>query len=278
MTKPKFDIWSPLPGSENAPVITAEQMSNFLYNHIGNEASKKIADAINGTNTPDFYGALQANVAPPKEYKEGFEIGSTVYYCGPESCNRDWCGEPIRIVKGGLGLRGAMISQPHRIGAFLRQELTTDITKATKAKPKRLPIERPVRMKDVEPGDILLYCGVVEDHESWPVIGSKVVVVDNKYSGGSGITYSCITKQGAKVSHQGAPGHCVAQGFSFVRRPFKAGEAVRYKADATKAIGWDGALLVDTSEADRPESFGVAVINHKGMRGSISASDLERIL
>lgn len=60
--------------------------------------------------------------------------------------------------------------------------------------------------------------------------------------------------------------------------PFKAGEAVRYKADATKAIGWDGALLVDTSEADRPEGYGVAVINHKGMLGSISASDLERIL
>ena len=144
--------------------------------------------------------------------------------------------------------------------------------------PTRLPIDRPVRIKDVEVGDVLLYCGVEDDHESWPVIGEAVVVTGNHYCGGSGITYSYTTKQGTKVDNQGAPPHCVAQGFSFVRRPFKAGEAVRYKADATKAMGWEGALLVDTSEADRPEGYGVAVINHKGVHGSISATDLERIL
>lgn len=486
MTKPKFDVHSPLPGSDDAPIITAEQMSRFLYSHIGSGDGKKIAEVLNGCNTPDYYGALQVTYVEPqkvfhgftigqtiyakaadgyrmfavstvdddqkgcdtwnvphiaikgddgsrgivavsdfsatppepthvfglkiggiyylkdqdkyggsfkgkpikvlgdyakqnrsmtmsnknrvwtdgscwqlaedltptlptlKEYIEGFEVGSTVYYCGAESRNRDWCGEPIRIVKGDW-LRGEMISQPGRYGAFLPKELTEDITKATKRtqtsiggfnfgatvystdnsawtgpmivapadqqlrdnfghircihpryghgnfrgqglttdetkgkgyeppKPKRLPIERPVRMKDVRPGDILRYCGVEDDHAGWPKVGSEVVV-GGRTLGGRSLYYRCTNKSGTVVNSQHAPDYCVAQGFSFVRRPFKAGEAVRYKASATKALGWEGALLVDTNEADRPNAYGIAVINHKGVHGSISASDLERIL
>jgi hypothetical protein len=144
-------------------------------------------------------------------------------------------------------------------------------------KPTRLPIDRPVRIEDVEVGDVLRYCGVVDDHESWPEIGAEVVVGGTTRDGRS-LFYSCTTKGGSVVKSQFAPDYCVAQGFSFVRRPFKAGEAVRYKADATKSLGWDGALLVEVNEVDRPTGYGIAVINHKGVHGSISAIDLERIL
>jgi hypothetical protein len=81
---------------------------------------------------------------------------------------------------------------------------------------ERLPIDRPVRIEDLEPGDILRYCGIVDDHESWPIIGSEVVV---KSAGSGVIRYSCVTKNGTEVPNQPAPKHCVAEGFSFVRRP-----------------------------------------------------------
>ena len=74
MTKPQFDAFAPLPGSDDAPVITAEQMSRFLYNHIGGADSKKIAAILNGTNTPDRHDALQVTYVEPQTVF-GLKIG-----------------------------------------------------------------------------------------------------------------------------------------------------------------------------------------------------------
>jgi hypothetical protein len=204
MTKPQFDVWNPLPGSEDAPIITAEQMSNFLHNHIGSKAGKEIAAAINSCPTPDFYGALQVTYVPPK--------------------------------------------------------------------PTFLPIDRPVRGPDLEKGDILRFCGAPGQEY---FIDNGYLTVGKEYVVGpqNAIDYDVPTKQGVVRGYWGtAP---ILTGWSFVRRPFKAGEAVRYKAEA---MGWEGALLVATSETDRPVGYGIAVMNHKGVLGSIKASDLERIL
>lgn len=273
MTKPVFDIFEPLPGSGDAPIITAEQMSRFLYNHLGSADSRTIAGILNNTNVPDVYGALQVTYVEPQTVFHGFTIGQTIYAKEAEgylmfavaTVHEDQGGceqwsTPLIAIKGSNGSRGIV-----PVSDFAD----------TPPKPARLPIERPVRIADARPGDILRYCGVVDDHASWPVIGSEVVVTGT-YRGG--LAYRCTTKSGAVIKNQHAPEHCVAQGFSFVRRPFKAGDAVRYKADATKALGWECALLVDTDEVARPTGYGIAVINHKGVHGSISASDLERIL
>ena len=284
MTKPVFNVDEPVTGYKDAPVITAEQMSRFLYCHIGRATALRIAAELNGGNLADYYGALQTTYVAPEPVPTsiyGFEFGATVY----SKTNRAWTGpmvvSPLEDQTDDQ-YSYVLCQHPSRgRGGFFASELTLDETESygyVPPKPTRLPIERPVRLEDVEPGDVLLYCGVANDHEGWPIIGSEVVVVGNKYYGGSGITYSCTTKQGTKIEAQGASGHCVAQGFSFVRRPFKAGEAVRYKADATACLGWEGALLVDTNEADRPKGYGIAVINHKGVRGSIDAFCLERIL
>jgi hypothetical protein len=282
MTKPQFDVWNPLPGCENAPVITAEQMSNFLYTHICSDAGKQIAAAINATNTPDFYDALQVTYGAPVTTVYGFDIGATAY----SKTNRAWTG-PMVVApaeeqeeehEGDQSWKYVTCIHPRfKRGVFTASELTTDGAESygcAPPKPTFLPIDRPVRIKDLEPGDVLRFCyedNGIAPHDGYAVLGSEVVF--KRVSRGGDIVYRCTNGQGNIVEDQ----HCPAKLFSFVRRPFKAGEAVRYKAEATKAAGWEGALLVDTSEADR-RGLGVAVINHKGVYGSISASDLERIL
>ena len=273
MTKPKFDVFSPLPGYNDAPIITAEQMSRFLYSGIGSGFAKEIARLINDDSIWD--GQLQVTYVEPQKVFHGFTIGQTIYAKQPDGYRMfavatvdddqkgcDTWGVPHIAIKGDDGSRGIVA--------------VSDFS-ATPPEPKRLPVERPVRIADVEVGDVLLYCGVKGDHAGWPKLGSEVVVGGTTRDGRS-LYYSCTNKSGAVIKSQHAPDYCVAQGFSFVRRPFKAGEAVRYKAEATKAMGWEGALLVDTSETDRPVGYGIAVMNHKGVHGSISASDLERIL
>ena len=277
MTKPKFDVWNPLPGSDDAPIITAEQMSRFLYSHIGSGDGKKIAEVLNGKVT-DFKGALQVTYVAPVTTVHGFDIGATVY----SKTNRAWTGPmvvaPAEEQEGDQSWKYVACIHPRfKLGGFAASELTTDETESygyAPPKPKFLPIDRPVRVKDLEPGDVLRFCyedNGIAPHDGYAVLGSEVVF--KRVSTGGDIVYRCTNGQGNIVEDQ----HCPAKLFSFVRRPFKAGEAVRYKAEATKAAGWEGALLVDTSEADR-RGLGVAVINHKGVYGSISASDLERIL
>jgi len=144
-------------------------------------------------------------------------------------------------------------------------------TLVRKAPPKRLPIERPVRMADVEAGDILRYCGVDDDHDSWPELGSEVVVVGISQYGQ--LMYSCVNKRGETTNKQYAPDYCVAQGFSFVRRPFKVGEVVQ----STTNTVWVGNMLVvnpDTGSDFQP----VRCVHPKYGQGNFPINELKRVL
>jgi len=282
--RPIFDSTKPIPGYQDAPPITAEQMSRFLYSGIGSGAAERIAKELNEAG--EAWGGpewLQTTyVEPPKPY------------VAPVEDRTNWGkGDVVRCLSrtlpGGDYEHYGVVGQEYTISEPLRDNGVSDVafegggsgarerfTLVSKAKPTRLPIERPVRLADVEAGDILLYCGVEDHHGSWPAIGSEVVVQGISQYGN--LQYRCTTKSGEVIERQNAPDYCVAQGFSFVRRPFKAGEAVMYTNQSEACPGWEGVLLIDTDEKDRPPSYGAAVINHKGARGSIEKSLLKRVL
>lgn len=345
MTKPKFDVYSPLPGSDDAPVITAEQMSRFLYNHIGAADGKQIADAINGSNTPDFYGALQVTYVEPQKVFHGFTIGQTIYANNPggyrmfavSTVHDDQTGckrwdTPHIAIRGSEGSRGIvpvtdfsatkpvtsvhgfdigatvyskrnsawtgpMIVAPEseqdsdaswewvtcihpifKSGGFPANELTTDVTESKgyePPKPAFLPIERPVRIEDVERGDVLMFTSNEQwastegaPHDGFPALGSEVVV-NFVQQNRPFLNYVCTTGRGERVESQ----FCSPDMFSFVRRPFKVGEVVvcpEYK----EGSAWHGNMLVK-----RVTGYGtILCTTRNGTEGGFTADQLKRVL
>lgn len=87
--------------------------------------------------------------------------------------------------------------------------------------PLFLPIDRPVRVADLEPGDVLRFCyseaAVKRDgkaHGGYAVLGSEVVFKRAAPARGA-LVYSCVNGDGREVPDQ----HCSADMLSFVRRP-----------------------------------------------------------
>lgn len=218
--RPNFNHTSPIPGYQDAPIITAEQMSRFLYSGISSGAAGRIAKEINEAGFAAVGGGewLQTTYVaptPPVTHIYGFDIGTTVY-----STNKGWgfsTGYGPYIVKREAGNHVGMECG----SSFPPGYLTTNETLSAgyvPPKPKRLPIERPVRRKDVRPGDILRYCGAPgQDYfidNGYLTVGKEYVVGPN-----ISIDYDVATKQGVVRGYWGITG--ILTGWSFVRRPFK---------------------------------------------------------
>lgn len=161
MTKPVFDCYTLLPACGNAPTITAEQMSRFLYSEIGSGYAKKIADILNECHEP-YNGALQTTYVEP--------------YVAPIEDRTHWAkGDVVRCLSlpgRSTSLFFGEVGKEYTISGNLADNGISDVnfegggsgarerfTLVRKAKPAFLPIERPVRRYDVEAGDVLLYCG-----------------------------------------------------------------------------------------------------------------------
>lgn len=277
MTKPVFDAYTPLPGSENAPIITAEQMSRFLYSDIGAGYGKKIANILNECHEP-YSGALQTTYVapePPVTSVRGFDIGATVY----SKTNKTWTG-PMTVDADQYTVLDKYVACVHPRrgrGGFSHTELTTDETQGygyVPPKPAFLPIDRPVRIKDVEVGDVLRFCG---DATGTPWLssydniglGTEVVVkeVDALWNSGH-----------VRLVEDNGSGLWAGRYFSFVRRPFKEGEVVAYADQSEAYPGYAGNLLVQRNEADQCPYYGIWVITAAGKTGSIDKNLLKRVL
>lgn len=96
MTKVQFDVCEPLKGSKDAPVITAEQMSNFLYQGIGSGPGKEIAGILN--KAAIWAGQLEVTYVEPKPATaHGLTIGGTYYLRDQEQYDGFFKG-PIKVL------------------------------------------------------------------------------------------------------------------------------------------------------------------------------------
>lgn len=106
----------------------------------------------------------------------------------------------------------------------------------TPPKPKTIPIDRPVRTKDVEAGDILRWCGA-DTHSHFTKEGMLTLGKEYVVKAGLMIDYD-KARNGIKAGHWG--GRSIMTGWSFVRRPFKQGDIVQSKTNTA----WSGNMVV----------------------------------